>query len=65
LKSITTDWHLAGTGDFDGDGRDDILWRNDSGLTVDWLGQANGGFAQFGGPGFDRLGGGWHRRLQW
>jgi hypothetical protein len=38
------DWHVAGTGDFDGDGRDDILWRNDDGHVTDWLGQANGGF---------------------
>lgn len=39
-----TDWHIAGTGDFNGDGRDDILWRNDSGTVVDLLGQANGSF---------------------
>ncbi len=31
--------------DFNGDGRSDILWRHDDGLTIDWLGQANGGFA--------------------
>ena len=39
-----TDWHVVGTGDFNGDGRDDILWRNDNGQLSDWLGQANGGF---------------------
>ena len=44
FKNVTTDWHVAGTGDFNGDGKDDILWRNDSGLLVDWLGQANGSF---------------------
>ena len=27
---VSTNWHLAGTGDFNGDGRDDILWRNDA-----------------------------------
>lgn len=32
-------------GDFNGDGRDDLLWRNGStGQTTDWLGQANGSF---------------------
>jgi hypothetical protein len=40
-----TRWHVSAIGDFNGDGRDDILWRHDSGLTTDWLGQANGGFA--------------------
>jgi hypothetical protein len=29
---------MEGTGDFNGDGRSDILWRNDGGTTVvDWL----------------------------
>jgi hypothetical protein len=42
--NVPTDWHVAGTGDFNGDGRDDILWRNDSGLVTEWVGQANGGF---------------------
>jgi hypothetical protein len=40
-----TNWHVAGTGDFNGDGIDDILWRADDGTTTDWLGQANGSFA--------------------
>ena len=39
-----TNWHVAGTGDFNGDGRVDILWRADDGTTTDWLSQANGGF---------------------
>lgn len=39
-----TDWHIVGTGDFNGDTRDDILWRNDDGSVTDWLGQSNGGF---------------------
>jgi len=39
------EWKLAGTGDFNGDGRDDILWReNSSGRMVDWLGTSSGGF---------------------
>jgi hypothetical protein len=36
---------VASIGDFNGDGRDDIRWRNDNGLVVNWLGQANGSFA--------------------
>ena len=36
---------MAGTGDFNGDGRDDVLWRHDDGTITNWLGQANGSFA--------------------
>ena len=28
---VSTTWHVASIGDFNGDGRDDILWRNDTG----------------------------------
>ncbi len=31
------DWSVRGIGDFNGDGRDDILWRNASGQTQVWL----------------------------
>ena len=41
---VSTTWHVASIGDFNGDGRDDILWRNDSGQMTEWLGTANGGF---------------------
>jgi hypothetical protein len=30
------DWHIAGTGDFDGDGHSDILWRTNSGALAIW-----------------------------
>jgi FG-GAP repeat protein len=33
---VTSSWHIAGTGDFDGNGRDDILWRNDNGMASIW-----------------------------
>ena len=42
--NLGTSWHVVGTGDFNGDGRDDILWRNDNGQTIDFLSQANGTF---------------------
>ena len=35
---------VANSGDFNGDGRDDILLRHDNGTMTNWLGQANGGF---------------------
>lgn len=40
---VDNSWRLAGTGDFNGDGRSDILWRNDDGAIFDFLGTANGG----------------------
>ena len=42
--NVSADWHIVGTGDFNGDGRTDILWRSGT-VTVDWLADANGGFA--------------------
>ena len=41
---LPTSWHIVGTGDFNGDGRDDIAWRRDDGAFTNWLGQASGGF---------------------
>jgi hypothetical protein len=35
---VPSDWQVAGTGDFNGDGFDDILWRNISGEVTNWLG---------------------------
>ena len=29
-------WHVAGTGDFDGNGNSDILWQNDNGTVSIW-----------------------------
>ena len=41
---FTTDWKIIGTGDFNGDRKDDLLLRNDSGWVTTWLGNVNGGF---------------------
>jgi hypothetical protein len=36
--AVSQDWYVAGIGDFNGDGRDDILWRNiNSGAIGNWL----------------------------
>ena len=34
-------WHVVTTGDFNGDGKSDILWQNDDGHV--WESQLNGG----------------------
>jgi FG-GAP repeat len=42
--ALTNDWQIVQTGDFNGDGRDDVLWRHSNGTVTDWLGTATGGF---------------------
>ena len=42
---LSPNWQVAGVGDFNGDGRDDILWRNEVGAMSEWLGQVGGTFA--------------------
>ena len=41
---VTNDWKIFGNRDFNGDGRADILWRNDNGQFGTWLGQADGSY---------------------
>jgi hypothetical protein len=37
VASVANDWTVAGTGDFDGDGKFDILWRRNNGEVAIWL----------------------------
>ena len=38
LGNLSTAWHMAGMGDFNGDGKNDILWENTvTGARVAWL----------------------------
>src|SRR6266511_1166337 len=57
IGSVGSNWHVAGIGDFNGDGRSDILWRGDDSTLGMW--QMNGtqiqSAANFGTVGTD-----WH-----
>lgn len=58
--SMTASWHVAGIGDFNGDGRSDILWRNDNGAIFDMLGTSNGGFTSNGDASYVAVDNSWH-----
>lgn len=44
LIHVPNDWHMMGVGDFNGDGRDDLLWQSDGGIVSNWLGTSTGGY---------------------
>ena len=45
LGHVDTSWAIQGTGDFNGDGTSDILWRNTDGDTAVWYSIATGGYS--------------------
>ncbi|MFN2473647.1 MAG: FG-GAP-like repeat-containing protein, partial [Sphingomicrobium sp.] len=47
-------------GDFNGDGRADVLWRNEGGTISDWLGTASGGFSINDGTALTQVSTDWH-----
>jgi hypothetical protein len=44
LGLVTNDWLVGGTGDFNGDGKSDIFWRNANGDAALWNSNGSGGF---------------------
>ena len=56
---LDTSWRIVGTGDFNGDGGDDILWRHDSGVIGEWLGHSSGPFTNNGGAAANAVDNSW------
>ena len=44
ITTIPISWQVEGVGDFNGDGKDDLLWRNSDGTIGTWSGQTTGSF---------------------
>ena len=61
---LPTSWQVAAIGDYNGDGRDDIAWRNSNGAFTNWLGQANGGFISNDANAWTVLTTAWHVQAQ-
>lgn len=43
-RSVDASWSVVAVNDFNGDGRDDVIWRHTSGEMAQWLANPNGGF---------------------
>jgi hypothetical protein len=66
LIQVSTDWFVTGIGDYNADGRDDILWRNeDTGGLSNWLASANGGFTINDADAFTVVPLNWYTRSDW
>ncbi|MFN2472885.1 MAG: hypothetical protein ABR588_03035, partial [Sphingomicrobium sp.] len=59
-SNVPTSWQVAAVGDYNGDGRDDILWRNSGGQLSDWLANGSGGFAGNDANAFTSVATSWH-----
>ena len=60
MTFVPLSWQVAQVGDYNGDGRDDILWRNNDGRITDWLGLANGGYFDNAANGMTTVPTAWH-----
>jgi Ca2+-binding RTX toxin-like protein len=59
LGVIDSSWQIQQTGDFNGDGKNDILWRNEDGTVNIWNSDAGIGYRGFTGQGFGQIDNSW------
>ena len=57
IDTVSSAWHIQGSGDFDGDGKADILWRRDDGFMALWQSTPSG---QYSYVGLGQVGLNWH-----
>ena len=57
IDTVSSAWHIQGSGDFSGDGKADILWRRDDGFTALWQSTPSG---QYSYVGLGQVGLNWH-----
>lgn len=60
-QGVASNWHVVATGDFNGDGKTDIVWSDTSNKIYIWLSNGNGFVSQFVGqnaPGWTVVGAG-------
>jgi Ca2+-binding RTX toxin-like protein len=59
LGGVPLDWHVAAIGDYNADGRSDVMWRNDNGDVYVWNSEPTGPVA-FQGQGLGHTPNDWH-----
>jgi hypothetical protein len=60
ITAVDNYWQIAGIGDFNGDGKDDILWRGQNGEVGNWLASQTGTFAYNDAAGITSASTSWH-----
>jgi hypothetical protein len=60
LGGAGADWHIQGVGDFNGDGRADILWRSDGGEVAVWITNPSGSATPYTVQNLGGAGADWH-----